>query len=126
MAYYGTQVTPLYKPRVINILSISNSNPAIIVTTLDGVVPANNGYITGLIARIVVPPNFGMEQINKRVGIVTVISASSFSIDIDTTSFDTFAIPPINPGHNGTAAQVNAFGELTSMVTGAFVNIYQQ
>lgn len=124
--YFGTQVTPLYKPRVINILSISNSNPAVIVTTLDGISPYDNGYINGLIARISVPFYFGMQQMNNQTGVITVISSNSFSIDIDSTNFDPFVIPASGPGQTLTAAQVITFGELASMVTGSFVNIYQQ
>ena len=46
--FYGTLTNPLYVPAVINILSISNANPAVIVTTYDGLTAAANDYINGL------------------------------------------------------------------------------
>jgi len=124
--FYGTLTTPLYEPAVINILSISNTNPAVVVTTYDGITAAANDYINGLIVRIVVPEWFGMQQINDRKGIITIISPTSFSITIDATNFDSFSIPSLNPGNLQNAAQVIPVGEVTSQVTGSFVNIYQE
>lgn len=124
--FYGTNTDPLYRPAVINILSISNTNPAVVVTTYDGITAAANDYIDGLIARIVVPPYFGMQQINGMKGIITIIDPTSFSITIDTTSFDPFSIPTQHPANLLNAAQVNAFGEVASQVTGSFTNVFQQ
>lgn len=70
------------------ISSISNSNPAIIVTT------DPHGYDTGFNLRIFFPYTttnvFGMEQIADMTGTITVLSSTSFSIDIDTTAFPLF------------------------------------
>lgn len=124
--FYGTNTNPLYLPAVINILSITNANPAVIVTSYDGLTAASNDYINGLIVRIVVPQYFGMQQINGLTGIITIIDPTSFSITIDSTSFDPFSIPTLEPANLYNAAQVIPIGEQTSMVTGSFTNIYQQ
>lgn len=124
--FYGSDTTPLFKPAVINILSITNSYPMVVTTTFDGVIPADNNYITGLIVRLIIPSDFGMELLNKRVGSITVIDGSSFSMDIDTTNFDPFVVPALNPGHNGTAAQVNPFAEQAAILDGTFINVFQQ
>lgn len=124
--FYGSDTNPLFRPAVINILSITNSYPMVVTTTFDGVIPADNNYITGLIVRLIIPSDFGMELLNKRVGPITVINGSSFSMDIDTTQLDPFVVPTLNPGHNGTAAQVNPFAEQTAILDGSFINVYQQ
>jgi len=111
---------------VINILSISNTNPAVVVTTYDGITAAANDYIDGLIVRIVVPEWFGMQQINGLSGIITIISPTSFSITIDSTSFDPFAIPTQHPNNLLNSAQVVPIGEQTAIITGSFVNVFQQ
>lgn len=126
MAYYGSDTNPLFRPAVINILSITNSYPAVVVTTYDGVTPAAHGYIDQLIVRFSIPPDFGMELLNKRVGSILVLSSTSFSVDLDTTNMDPFVIPTYRPGHNGNAAQVNAYAEDTAITRGSFTNVYQQ
>ncbi len=124
--FYGTLTDPLYVPAVINILSISNANPAVVVTTYDGTTAAANDYIDGLIVRIVVPQYFGMQQINKMKGVITIISPTSFSITIDSTNYDPFLIPTQHPSNLLNAAQVVPLGEKTEILTGSFVNIYQE
>ena len=126
MAFYGTLTDPLFRPAVINILSITQSFPAVVTTTYDGVVPASNGYISGLIVRLIIPSGFGMELLNKSTGEITVINANSFSIPFDTTNMDAFVIPALEPGHHGTAAQVNAYGQEAHMTSGSFTNVFQQ
>ena len=70
------------------ISSITNSNPAIITTTTD------HGYSTGYNVRVFFPYTvtnvFGMEQLADQTGTITVLSPTSFSIDIDTRSYAPF------------------------------------
>jgi hypothetical protein len=123
MPGYYSLVNPVYTPAMRNILSITNDFPAVVTTTFDGVVPGDNGYLTGLIVRLIIPPNFGMTQANQLLGTITVISTSQFSITIDTTSFDPFVIPTTQPGSNYTAAQVVPVGEVNSQLTQATFNV---
>jgi hypothetical protein len=43
--------------------------------------------------RIYVPEYFGMYQINHQYADITVLTSDTFSIDIDTTSYDSFSAP---------------------------------
>jgi hypothetical protein len=73
------------------ISNITNSNPAIVTTTI------NNQYLDGTIVRLVVPQGFGMYQANQLTGSIRVITDTTFSIDIDTTFFDSFVLPSSFP-----------------------------
>lgn len=118
MPYYGALMTPSYEPAVRDIAAITNSFPAIITTTFA------HSYISGLIVRIRVPFGYGMVLLNKRVGSITVTSATTFTIPIDTTNFDAFVIPTEamnQPLVN--AAQVVPIGEDADILTQSFVNI---
>jgi len=124
MPYYGAIQNPIYEPAVRDILSITQSYPAVITTTFDGTTPGSNDYQTGLIVRLFIPNNYGMSILNQVIATITVIDASSFSIPLDTRSFDPFVIPveEVNqPKFN--PAQVVPVGEDTSSVRQSFVNI---
>ena len=92
------------------ITSITQSNPAVITTA------TNHGYSDGLFIRVVFPqtvaPVFGMTQINEEIGEIIVLSANSFSVDIDTTHYGAFVLgispqmPQVIP--IGVAAQTSA------------------
>ena len=89
------------------ITSISNANPAVVVTSSD------HGYLSGFNVRIVFPfpytNSFGMPQINNQTGVITVLSPTSFSISIDTTHYDPFVI-----GTTLEKAQVIPTGQYTN------------
>lgn len=118
---FESPLYPVYQPARRMILSITKSYPLVVITTFDGTTAGDNGYYTGLIVRIVVPRGFGMYQANGLQGTITKIDDSSFSVDIDSTSFDTYVIPlgppPADPAGLGafaTAGQVIPIGEVTS------------
>ena len=113
----GAIVSPIFKPAVRDIASITNAAVAVVTTTFD------HGYVDGLIMRLDIPLNFGMQQVNKLKGQIVVINSTSFYIAIDTSSFDPFVIPPDQPGFNFTPAQCVPIGEIASTLDGAFRNI---
>lgn len=80
---------PTYQPAMRIIESITNANPAVVITTF------NHDYQTGLIVRLKIPVEQGMEQANNLYGDIEVINDTSFSINIDTTGFDTFSTPTV-------------------------------
>jgi hypothetical protein len=123
MPGYYSLVNPTYAPAMRNILSITNGFPAIVTTTFDGIVPGDNGYLSGLIVRLIVPNFFGMTQANQLQGTITVLNSSQFAIDIDTTFFDPFVIPTNQPGSVYTPGQVTPIGEKNSQLTQATFNI---
>lgn len=71
--------------------NITNAANAVFTTTL------NHGYISGLQVRIRVPRQWGMTQINGKSATITVINPTTFSVDIDTTAYDTFVAPVTFP-----------------------------
>lgn len=78
---------PSFQPAMRQITAISNSFPAVITTSF------NHNYYDGLIVRLDIPLNFGMQQVNGLFGVVTRIDATHFSLPIDTINFDPFVIP---------------------------------
>lgn len=114
--------SPVYQPAMRAILSITNANPALVTTTIDGVTPADHDYITGTIVRLDIPLGFGMFQADKLIAPITVVSPTTFTIDINTSSFDAFVIPTTYP-LNYQQAQVKPVGELNSMLTASTINV---
>jgi|ERR1044072_58939 hypothetical protein len=108
---------PIFQPAMRLIASITKSNPAIVTTTFA------HQYETGLIVRLDLPPAVGMQQANGSSGTITVIDDTSFSIDIDTTYFDTFEIPGSPGPFDNTCAQVVPIGEVNESLEQATRNI---
>jgi hypothetical protein len=109
---------PIITPAMRLIESITQSNPAIITTTFP------HGYITGTIVRLDIPTADGMPQINQQIGTITVTGASTFTMPIDSTTFQPFEIPssPMPPSIN-TCAQVIPIGEDNDILTAAVRNV---
>lgn len=108
---------PIFQPAMRLIASISRSNPAIVTTTFA------NQYETGLIVRLDLPLAVGMQQAHGLKGTISVVDDTTFTMDIDTTFFDTFAIP-VSPGpFDNTCAQVIPVGEVNETVYLATRNI---
>lgn len=84
---YYTVTDPAYVPQMENIASITLGYPTIVETTED------NGYLDGCIIRLVIPPAWGIPQINGQYAPITVISSTEFSMDIDSTFFDPLVAP---------------------------------
>ncbi len=123
MPYYSAIQDPVYIPANRDILSITNANPASVVTTFDGTNPGDHGYHSGLIARMVIPPQYGMEQMNQLVGEIIVTSPSSFVISIDSSAFDPFVNPTEGVGQPlFTPPQVVPIGENDYTLSSSFVN----
>ena len=78
---------PQFQPAMRIIAAITNGFPAIITTTF------NHNYQTGLIVRLDIPPEFGMQQANQLFSSIIRIDATNFSMEIDTTYFDPFIVP---------------------------------
>lgn len=120
--YYGVQF-PTFQRAMRNILTITQSDNALITTTFDGINPGDHQYQTGLIVRLYVPDGFGMVQVNGSYGPITVVNSTQFTLPIDTTNFDPFVVPAFEPGHFGTPAQVVPFGEINELLTEATQNV---
>ncbi len=76
-----------WAPSSQTITNITNANPGVVTTA------QSHGFLNGLYVRISMSPDpdlFGMTQVANQIYLITVIDTTSFSIDVDTTSFDTF------------------------------------
>lgn len=95
---------PTFQPAMRVISSITQSDPVVITTVYD------HQYHDGLIVRVDIPLDDGMQQLNQMTGTVTVIDDTSFSLPINTIDFDAFVIPedPDNPGTPPPQAQICA------------------
>ncbi len=120
--YYA--ITPnIFTPAMRMIYSISLANPATVVTTLDGITPGDNQYVTGTVVRLDIPEVFGMPQANGLTGTITVTGTTSFLINIDTTQFQSYAIPSPLPNHLITFAQVVPIGSANDTLKPAVQNV---
>jgi len=107
------EVNPIFQPAFRIITAITNTNPAVITTKV------NHLYTTGMVVRIIIPQADGMQQLNNYLGEITVTGLDTFTVNVDATRFDVFAVPvdnwtdPINgiSIHIDTCAQVLPVGE---------------
>ena len=102
-----------FVPKVRYISSITQASSAVVTTT------TAHEYVTGTIIRFVIPPEFGMAQINLMKAPITVINATDFSVPVESLKFDPFIVPG-TPTQN---AQSVPIGEITSILTAAKDNI---
>ncbi len=109
--------SPVFQPAIRIISAITQSNPAIVTTTI------NNLYITGTIVRLDVPQNAGMQQINQQFGPITVLTPTTFAIDIDSTLYDPFVQPTGAPPPAYQVAMSVPIGEINSILTAAVRNV---
>ena len=108
---------PVYQPAMRVIASITQSNPAVITTTFA------HQYNSGCIVRLDIPPADGMQQANQMFGPITVTGDATFTLPIDTTTFDAFAIPVSPPPYVNTCAMVVPIGELSANLDSAIQNV---
>lgn len=109
---------PTFLPALRLIASITQSSPATVTTTF-----AHN-YTTGVSVRIHIPVVCGMRELADFVGEVTVTGANTFTIAVDTTNFEPFAIPAVPvPAWADTCASVVPIGENNGMLSEATRNV---
>src|SRR5689334_2605149 len=107
---------PIFKPAMRLIQAISQSNPMVVTTTFA------NQYVTDTYVRLYVPVATGMPQANGLTGYIVVTSPTTFTLPIDSTNFEPFAIP-LNPGaHDDICAQVIPVGEDNAILYAAVQN----
>lgn len=97
---------PRFQPAMRLITGITKANPVVITTSFD------HDYTDGLVVRIYVPDHYGMPQINGHTGIISVLSSDTFSMNLDTTNYDSFSAPTAPPYYRFTALVVPIANEL--------------
>lgn len=76
-------------PSVRVIANITQAAAGVVTTLVD------HGLTTGQSIRLSIPTICGMTQLNNRLVTVTVVNASTFSINVDTTGYTAFNFPTI-------------------------------
>ncbi len=83
-------VGPLFYPQRAFITGITAANPIVVTTS------TNHGYTVGQQVRLHVSAPFGMIQANNLQGVITVVTATTFTIgSIDSSAFTAFAWPAV-------------------------------
>lgn len=101
---------PIFQFAMRIISDISQADPVEITTSFA------HQYQNGLIVRLDIPTRYGMDELNQVYGPITVTGDDTFTMDIDTTFMAPFVIPPLNPQHNFTDAQVVPIGNISSSI----------
>jgi len=99
------------------ISAITRGYPAEVTTTFD------HDYVDGMIVRLYIPQGDGMQQLDRQVAEITVTGSTTFTIPVDTTSFDAFAIPGSPSRHTFTCAQVVPVGQSTNALAATTRNV---
>lgn len=102
---------PRFQPSMRIIASVTNDNPAVVTTTFD------HDYVSGTIVRFYIPRAEGMSELDKKKGVITVTGNTTFTVDINTTGFSTFAIPGAPAWYQNTCALVVPVGQVSSQLT---------
>jgi len=108
---------PTFYPAMRPVDSITRTDPVVISTSFD------HNYVTGTIVRIYVSKEYGMPQIDKLFGAITVTSSDTFTMPIDATLFQEFVIPVPIPDKTNSYPHVVPIGEINSILTAAVQNV---
>lgn len=87
-------------PNSLVITAITQSLPMVVTTTLVNTAPNPrvNTYYEGMNLRLYVPKTYGMYQANGLIGTILSINGNVFTLNLDSTLFDTFSIPSSQVG----------------------------
>ncbi len=82
-------------PNSLVITDISKSAPMVVTATLVNTAPNPrvNTYKAGMNVKLYVPRTYGMYQANGLVGTILGLNGNIFTLNLDSTIFDTFSIP---------------------------------
>lgn len=118
MPQFYANPKPIYQPAMRIISSITNASSAVVTTNFA------NQYAVGIIGRLDIPPYAGMPQANQLVvTIIQILGPTSFAINLDTTTFQPFAIPDPLPAHTAITAMFVPVGEVNKTLIAATQNI---
>lgn len=112
-----TITNPTYKPVRREITNITNALQGEVTTS------QNHEYETGDIVRIIIPIGWGITALNDKVATITVTGDTTFTLDINTSAFDSFVTPPDPSPEVESVAQVIPIGEVASKLTQATRNV---
>ena len=81
-------------PTTLLVTNITKANPMVVTVSAGSSSAFLNNYHVGMAVRFTVPIAYGMFQVDGMVGTITAISGSDFTVDIDSTTFDSFVNSP--------------------------------
>ncbi len=107
-AYANVPIRPeFYKPRRFVISGVTRGLITTITTNLD------MDYVIGQLIRLIIPPTYGIRQLNERQGYVIEIPASNqVKVDIDSRAMDAYISSSAT-----TKAQILGIGDINSGYT---------
>ena len=79
-----------YIPFKCTITAITQAQQAVITTAVD------HGWVVGNLIQCMIPKEYGMRQLTGITGLVLAVTSDTVTVNIDTTHFDTFAIPVVS------------------------------
>ena len=83
-------------PSSLVITAITKSAPMIITVSIGNSTTEANTYIVGMAVRLFVPVTYKMIQANNLIGTIIAINGSNFTLNLDSSKFDSFVIPTGN------------------------------
>lgn len=107
---------PTFQKAMRVVTAITQDSQALVTTSF-----AHN-YVTGQLVRFSMPRYFGMQQINQQQGFITVTSSTEFTVDLNTSSYDAFAVAT-RGGTQTQYAQVIPVGEETGTLLASTKNV---
>lgn len=108
-------VDNMFIPNLMQVTAITQAIPAVVTTA------SNHNLITGQKVRLLIPYSYGMQQVNKQIFSITVLTPTTFSLQFTQTPYtDVNSIiydPFVNLG-TGTPAQATCIGDgATPLIT---------
>ncbi len=120
MPVFYANPDPIFQPALRLITNITKAAQAVVTTSFD------HDYISGVIIRFNIPRAYGMTELDSKTGIVTVLSDTTFSVDIDTREFNAFVNFDPTMGQwyeKNLAATTVPVGEVNSSLLSATRNV---
>lgn len=126
-AYANVPIQPqFYKPRFWFISTITRGITTLVTTT------ANQDFVVGQLIRFIIPPSFGIRQLNEMEGyVITINSTTQVIVAIDSSKMD-----PYKSSSATTKPQILAIGDIGNgpinstgrqntgtFIPGSFINI---
>ena len=86
--WFGLAIPDTYTPFICTIVAISTGTSTTITTSI-----APHTFVVGQQVSFVIPPQWGMTQLNGLKGFVTSVTATTLVVNINSTSFTAFSYP---------------------------------
>ena len=88
---FEAQQFPIFQPSMRLVTAITNAESASVTTSFA------HQYVDGTIVRFDIPSGYGMPQIDRQFGEIVVTSPTTFTVTLDTTSYQPFVLPALYP-----------------------------